>query len=73
MSIRIILHVYQKLRSWVRFETEAWDNSEMAYDRSNLDVMSSNSTLHHLLKIGFVTLDPPHDSDKLRVLLKGFV
>ena len=26
-----------------------------------------------LLKIGFVTLDPPHDSDKLRILLQGFV
>ena len=26
-----------------------------------------------LPKIGFVTLDPPHDSDKLRILLQGFV
>ena len=26
-----------------------------------------------LLKIGFVTLDPLHDSDKLRILLQGFV
>ena len=26
-----------------------------------------------LLKIGFVTLDPPHDSDKLCILLQGFV
>ena len=26
-----------------------------------------------LPKIGFVTLDPLHDSDKLRILLQGFV
>ena len=26
-----------------------------------------------LLKIGFVTLDPPRDSDKLCILLQGFV
>ena len=26
-----------------------------------------------LLKIGFVTLDPLHDSDKLHILLQGFV
>ena len=26
-----------------------------------------------LLNLGFVTLDPPHDSDKLRILLQGFV
>ena len=25
------------------------------------------------LKIGFVTLDPPRDSDKLCILLQGFV
>ena len=26
-----------------------------------------------LLKIGFVTLDPPRDSDKLCILFQGFV
>ena len=26
-----------------------------------------------LLKIGFVTLDPPRDSDELCILLQGFV
>ena len=32
-----------------------------------------NSAFWLLLKIGFVTLDPPRDSDKLCILLEGFV
>ena len=40
-----------------------------------ITMLASLSQLHFplLLKIGFVTLDPLHDSDKLRILLQGFV
>ena len=44
------------------------------YDfRPNLHDTKFSSALYYLLKIGFVTLDPPRDSDKLCILLQGFV